>query len=805
MSPSKLPSNSLTSSKSNSKSRKHHQPCPPSPAAVAAPADQLPSPTTAALNDCPLEDYDFQQSIASRPEKFLVPDDGRVNELVKLTKWLFDMAKKADPSNLIPLPELYAQPTTATSTYTKEDLETVWEQIQLLNKPMVKYLKKEVEKVMKRGDVEPMDDLDEEHLDGLREELSGEDEEDMMEDLEGMEGLMGDDDDDDDEGDGDRDSDLDEDDEDQDLDLDDEEEEEQDYASDDLSNDDRPQKKRPKLDYINSDDDSDSGEAPTTQRKGRVTELDDPFFSLEEMEKFAERGEERDMNRVEGEEVGDDWDLGLGFLGLDPDEIKGSDDEDDDEDSGNANEIYYNDFFDPPAHMAKQTSSNTVDLGSKKGGSRKDSGVRFNTKVDSVKFSKDLPPSDIQARKSEDEGVEEEGDELLNEEEDSEEEQVEFEDEEEEESQQRKKSNSLFDLDDDDDQQSGQILSRFEKEQQRLQKEIESLETDLVGEKKWTLRGEVTSKARPANSLLEETMEVEHASRPTPVITEETTQTLDELIKSRILSQVFDDVERKVDPRDHLKPFDPEKRGGLDETKSSKSLADLYESEYTKKASGGGGGEGELTEKQKELGKAHKEIGNLLTDLFSSLDSLSQFHFKPSAPMAELEITPAASVPALTLEEVIPSTVADATLATPQEVYKGSVSKSSAEMDASDKRKARKAAKRKLGVEKKEKELHRQALEMLRNGGGSSLAKKDLAEKALSGSKVKAMEHLMKQGNVTIVKSGGGVAGRSARELESGKGKGKKGKVMKAGVLEAGGKIGEAKKSGGKSGAAFML
>jgi U3 small nucleolar RNA-associated protein MPP10 len=47
--------------------------------------------------------------------------------------------------------------------------------------------------------------------------------------------------------------------------------------------------------------------------------------------------------------------------------------------------------------------------------------------------------------------------------------------------------------------------------------------------------GEVKSRARPENSLLEESLDFEHVGKNVPVVTEETVKTLEDMIKARIL------------------------------------------------------------------------------------------------------------------------------------------------------------------------------------------------------------------------------------------------------------------------------
>lgn len=46
-----------------------------------------------------------------------------------------------------------------------------------------------------------------------------------------------------------------------------------------------------------------------------------------------------------------------------------------------------------------------------------------------------------------------------------------------------------------------------------MSKKIKSLEDELLEEKPWQLKGEVTGQKRPENSLLEETVLFDHAVR----------------------------------------------------------------------------------------------------------------------------------------------------------------------------------------------------------------------------------------------------------------------------------------------------
>jgi U3 small nucleolar RNA-associated protein MPP10 len=115
-------------------------------------------------------------------------------------------------------------------------------------------------------------------------------------------------------------------------------------------------------------------------------------------------------------------------------------------------------------------------------------------------------------------------------------------------------------------------LTPFQKKQMRLREEMADIERSLVAEKRWDMKGEVKALQRPSNSLLEVDVEVEKASKPAPIITQEYTDTLEDMIVKRIVEQLFDDVLPKVSEEEDAAATDlPE----VSQEKSKEGLGDV--------------------------------------------------------------------------------------------------------------------------------------------------------------------------------------------------------------------------------------
>ncbi|KXN74821.1 Mpp10 protein, partial [Conidiobolus coronatus NRRL 28638] len=392
-------------------------------------------------------------------------------------------------------------------------------------------------------------------------------------------------------------------------------------------------------------------EAETLSAPKRTYEVDDEFFSLEKMEEFVQEAERNEMKEDDEEEEDEDDEDDVDLF-ADPDEL---DDSDADVD---VNDIKFGDFFLP---NSKKTTSRSK-LSFKKG-------------VD----DQDLEENDDQM------DVDEEEPELEEDEDNEEDQKSAF---------KVKKTSNLFD--DDDDimvDEDGEPLSNFEKKQAQMDEIIHDLEMQNLDNKTWTMKGEATSKDRPLNSLLEEDLEFDYASKPAPLITEEVTHDLEDLIKKRIIENQFNDVEKKVAPK--VREFQP--REQLDQEKSLKSLGEVYEDEYQSQVAG-------LPAKQQEkLSKAHQDIEELFNSVMNKLTSLSNFHYTPKAPQLKVQVVE--NVGAIQMEEALPTAISDAQTLAPEEVYEKSRGeiKSTEEMDSEEKKRLRNRKKRLAKLRSKDK------------------------------------------------------------------------------------------------------
>lgn len=251
----------------------------------------------------------------------------------------------------------------------------------------------------------------------------------------------------------------------------------------------------------------------------------------------------------------------------------------------------------------------------------------------------------------------------------------------------------------------------------------------------WELRGEVKASDRPENSLLEAVVDVERARRPEPLeAPAETSQSLEEMIKQRILEERFDDVvpqeaggeEALLNRRDRGQEL-PE----VSQEKSKEGLGEVYEKEYMRLTLGVEGESAEAKEKT--------EMATLFRKLCTKLDALSNFHFTPKA--VKVDVSVRANVPAIAMEEVLPLAVSAGDTQAPEEVHekksgRAGVLRDSAELAQEERKRIRqgkKAARRKA---RRQKQTEEKLVARLNPGLGNKYAREKVRAEIRESGKV---------------------------------------------------------------------
>lgn len=239
---------------------------------------------------------------------------------------------------------------------------------------------------------------------------------------------------------------------------------------------------------------------------------------------------------------------------------------------------------------------------------------------------------------------------------------------------------------------------------------IEKLENDMVQPKPWHLRGEVSAFSRPKESLLETEVQHDVALRPPSLVQSDVNQAIEDIIKQRIIDDLFDDVKlalpsgyKSGDKTNSSKSQIPE----VSQEKSKEGLADLYAREFT---------EQQESEKRRIIASttvqrqedepesdAQKEVNKLFTSLAEKLDSLSNLHFTPGEVQKQEFAVSKPNVKAIINEEAIPEGVSDGDVLAPHEVFNSAKISHKGDIEMTkDERKAKRRANKVRGKKAKE-------------------------------------------------------------------------------------------------------
>jgi U3 small nucleolar RNA-associated protein MPP10 len=266
--------------------------------------------------------------------------------------------------------------------------------------------------------------------------------------------------------------------------------------------------------------------------------------------------------------------------------------------------------------------------------------------------------------------------------------------------------------------------SAHERRQAKLSEEIRKMEAELVAKRAWTLSGEASASARPMNSLLEEDLDFEHAGKPIPVITEEVSEEIEDLIKRRIIAGVFDGVPKRRPDADV--PADV-RRGlvELDDAKAKQSLAEIYEEDHVKATDP----DSYISAKNEKLHREEKEIEAMWKDISAKLDALSSWHYKPKPAAPSLQVV--ADVATVAMEDAQPTTAQGVSggesMIAPQEVY--NPSKDTAEKGEVVAKSGLPVARQEMSREDKLRRRRREKERTKKAGGGTSKISKKAQEK----------------------------------------------------------------------------
>ena len=397
-----------------------------------------------------------------------------------------------------------------------------------------------------------------------------------------------------------------------------------------------------------SSSEEDEGEGEEEEEKGKEEEellpTEEGFFRLNQMEAFVQQAEEmyeKEMMSGEDEdESGEDFD----------DEIDDEDDEEELDEDGVRN-LMYKDYF-------------------------REGGKRGEEEEDEEEFGEErrVRFADDVKGESSDDGDESEDDFKQT-----------------ERSRERDSKGSLAATEGEEGEEESK--SRQELRSERMGRRIQRLEEANMSEAHWTMKGEVRSNQRPENSLLEVDLDFQHTSTPALEPTQELANELEDIIKARIKDGRFDDVIpiAAAEAPDDANTLNDD---ALDDKKSMKGLAEIYEAEYMQAR-----GFSDIEDKQ---ARKREACWTLYRSIAARLDAMSHFQFTPK-PITEQASESAPNAPAVTMEEVGLEALSTAGTLAPSEVMKPSskgLGKADGELEQGERKARRRSNKKRRKAQK---------------------------------------------------------------------------------------------------------
>jgi len=262
-----------------------------------------------------------------------------------------------------------------------------------------------------------------------------------------------------------------------------------------------------------------------------------------------------------------------------------------------------------------------------------------------------------------------------------------------------------------------------------LVQQIAELEQEIVKPRAWQLNGEIKGSVRPENSLLSIVADVEKGSKQVPIISQEYTSTLEDLIKKRIKDNQYDDVVL-------YKPTIIKKNTNdieLSQEKDKTGLGEIYAEDFMKKTMN-------ITKNSSNNDSNKVLLKELFQKVCRQLDSLTHFHFTPKPVVIEPSISVTAALPSIAFEDIGVNAESSANAAAPGDIHRKKKGRDAAlvadaELTREDRNRLRLAKKNK---KRKEKGLHAPTSKQLESNEIDNIFRHD--KRVVSGNVVESKQ-----------------------------------------------------------------